>query len=109
MTTINWKASQHLETVVAVTDFTLRYSDSLTFDSPYLPFRGKSGYQLVYRPTGHVQAEGVDIVAAVAQVFREQRALDKVKANPKLVTEDPSEGNLAAFLQDIDLDGQAAN
>lgn len=108
-TKINWGASKDLEPVVVTKDFKLRFVLALTFDSPHMPFRGRAGYQLVYLPTGHVQAEGVDVVAAVAQTFREQHTLDKVKAKPSLVTEDPADGNLAAFLQDVDVEGQAAN
>lgn len=108
-TKINWAAKRDLEPVVVLADFKLRYVLALQFDSPNLPFSGKAGYQLVYMPTGHVQAEGVDVVAAVAQTFREQRILDRVKAKPSLVTDDPAEGNLAAFLQDVDVEGQAAN
>jgi hypothetical protein len=109
MKTINWQAATNFEIVVATKDFQLRFVDSMTFDSPHMPFRGKAGYQLVYRPTGHVQAEGVDIVAAVAQAFREQRILDRVKENPSLVTEDPHQGQLESFFNQMDVADQKAN
>lgn len=109
MTKINWKASTNDEVVVTTKDFYIVFKEELTFESPNLPFRGKAGYQLRYRPTGHVQAEGVDIVAAVAQVFREQRVLDKVKEKPELLTADPAESQLAEFLSDVDVSGQSAN
>jgi len=106
---VNWKAATDHEVVVATKDFQIRFVDALTFDSVTLPFRGKPGYQLVYRPTGHVQAEGVDVVAAVAQAYREQRVLDRVREKPELLERDPNEGRLADFLADMDTEGRAAN
>lgn len=106
---INWDARLNAEVVVSLVDFQLIFVKELTFNSPNMPFRGKPGYQLVYRPTGHVQAEGVDIVAAVAQTYREQRVLDKVKQQPELLTQDPAEANLAGFFSDTDPSGKAAN
>jgi hypothetical protein len=106
---VNWKAKNDLEVVVTTDDFQVRFADALSFDSPNMPFRNKPGYQLVYRPTGHVQAEGVDVVAAVAQIYREQRVLDRVKAKPELLEKDPHEGRMSEFLEDMDTEGRAAN
>lgn len=107
-TKINWDA-QAGDFVVRLKDFDLVFTSGLEFSSPNMPFRGMPGYQLIYKPTGHIMAEGVDPVAAVAQTFREQRILDRVKANPKLLTEDPAQGQLADFLQNVDVEGQQAN
>lgn len=108
-TNIDWAAKEDRATVVTTTDFIVRFVAEMSFDSPHLPFKGKPGYQLVYRPTGHVQAEGVDIVAAVAQIYREQRILDRIKEKPSLLTDDPANANLTAFLEDVDVKGQTAN
>ncbi len=106
---VNWAASGQNEPVLELQDFLLRYVKELGFNSPNMPFRGKPGYQLVYRPTGHVMAEGVDPVASVGQTYREQRILDRVKAEPKLLSEDPQQQQLASFLADADVEGRSAN
>lgn len=104
---VNWKANEPGEEVLKTHDFILRFTPRLEFDSVTLPFRGKPGYQLVYRPTGHVMAEGVDPVAAVGQTYREQRILDRVKANPALLEQDPAEQQMSAFLSDTEIGGAA--
>ncbi len=106
---VNWAARVNHETVLELQDFLLRFVLELEFNSPNMPFRGKRGYQLVYRPTGHVMAEGVDPVASVAQTYREQRILDRVKSDTKLLSEDPQAQQLASFLADAETEGRAAN
>lgn len=102
MSKINWSPKAGNRIVVETQDFVLTYVDELVLD---LPFKGLNGFQMRYKPTQHLQAEGLDIVAAVAQTFREQRVLDRVKEKPSLLTEDEATRQMSEFLEASEASG----
>jgi hypothetical protein len=91
---INWAPTNEWDIVVETADYIVYWTGELIFDTP---IKGVKGYALVYKPSRTRQAEGVDIVAAVAQCYAAQRVLDRVKAQPSLLTDDPEAQVLGAF------------
>lgn len=100
MSKVNW-APQLGDDVIATADYRVYCAASLGFDTP---IKGQRGYQLIYRPTDFVQAEGVDIVVAVAGCYAAQRVLDKVKAKPELLSQDPETAVLGGFFGEPESD-----
>lgn len=90
---ISWSAATVGQVVAMTEDYQVVVSE-LVFDTP---LKGVKGYALFYRPNMIRQAEGVDIVTAIGQMYRDQRILDKVKSNPKLLTDDPEVQTLQSF------------
>lgn len=93
MSKIVWEPAKW-QVVVSTKDYVVQFVGELQFDTP---IKGQPGFALIYGPTGHRQAEGADIVAAVAQCYAAQRLLDSVKKNPSLITQDPGEQSLEGF------------
>jgi hypothetical protein len=92
---VNWYPAV-ADVVIETEDFVVHRVSVLGFDTP---IKGQGGYALTYKGTGMRQSEGVDIVAAVAQCYREQHILTRVKANPDLLSRDPHEQALEGFFE----------
>lgn len=91
---VNWAPTNEWDIIVETADYAAHFTGELIFDTP---IKGQQGFALIYKPSRVRQAEGVDIVAAVAQCYAAQRVLDRVKAQPSLLSEDPEAQVLGAF------------